>query len=174
MINIFCGCHCSVALLNCVDLSVSFTRWVRHGLIHFFMCTASFLFLFTVNDLVVTVVFCLCTKLTHVLRAIKYYINSFREFGNDNACSKLAVLTGCPLECLLTNDVKMTWKIILKCLSHCCQPVLTAVVALFICLCWLNGENLIDLTHRQPLKVWLCCWHLRLVYLRWVFLLFIL
>lgn len=74
----------------------------------FLVCATSFPFLFTVNDFAVTVVLCLCTKLTPVLRAIKYYcINSFREFGSDVASGKLAALTGCTLECLFVNDNKM-------------------------------------------------------------------
>lgn len=68
-VNILCGCHCSVALQNFVDLYVSFTESWLDPLISFCL----FVSLFTVDDFVITV-FCLCGKLTHVLRAIKSVI----------------------------------------------------------------------------------------------------
>lgn len=108
--HFLCGCHCLVAVLNCLDFSVfhSHDESAICSIHRFFVCATSFLFLFIVNDFAVTVVLCLCTKLTPVLRAIKYYcINSFREFGSDVASSKLAAPTGCTLECLFINDYEM-------------------------------------------------------------------
>lgn len=96
-VNILCGCHyfCCFAVTAWISLFHSCNESSMTGSIVFFclvvfVCLYSFLSDFTVNDLVLTVVLCMCTKLTHVLRAIKYIIETLTEYGNDIACTKLS------------------------------------------------------------------------------------
>lgn len=163
LINIFCGCHCSVALLNSGFVCVSVTRWASwlnplflyvHVFIPVFICCqwscrhCGLLSVYKVNS---------CFMSNKV-----YYINSFREFGNDIACCKLDVVTGLSIRMTLNK-----WRHVKDKLSgNVSLAAASRFLLLWLChsfvsgknWCWLNSANL-DKTPTIDSKMFLCCYH---------------